>query len=102
MVELKSNDQDKKLGVNTTFSDIPVTVSRHKSLNSSKGVIGSRDLRFCLEEEMVKELSGITQAQGMNRKSIRRNIDIQTNKAMQAYFKHLTHRFRGRLLITVL
>ncbi|GFN89047.1 RNA-directed DNA polymerase from mobile element jockey [Plakobranchus ocellatus] len=62
MVELKSNDQAKKLGAIATFLDIPVTVSPHKSLNSSKGVIRSRDLRCCSEEEMVEELSGITHA----------------------------------------
>ncbi|GFO17359.1 Gag-like protein [Plakobranchus ocellatus] len=53
MVELKSNDQAKKLGAIATFLDIPVTVSPHKSLNSSKGVSLSRDLRCCSEEEMV-------------------------------------------------
>ncbi|GFO37946.1 hypothetical protein PoB_006445100 [Plakobranchus ocellatus] len=37
MVELKSNDQAKKLGAIATFLDTPVTVSPHKSLNSSKG-----------------------------------------------------------------
>ncbi|GFO31830.1 nucleic-acid-binding protein from mobile element jockey [Plakobranchus ocellatus] len=62
MVELKSNDQAKKLGAIATFLDILVTVSPHKSLNSSKGVIRSRDLRCCSEEEMVEELSGVTHA----------------------------------------
>ncbi|GFO04507.1 RNA-directed DNA polymerase from mobile element jockey [Plakobranchus ocellatus] len=62
MVELKSNDQAKKLGAIATFLDIPVTVIPHKSLNSSKGVIRSRDLRCCSEEEMVEELSGVTHA----------------------------------------
>ncbi|GFN81301.1 RNA-directed DNA polymerase from mobile element jockey [Plakobranchus ocellatus] len=52
MVELKSNDQAKKLGAIAKFLDIPVTVSPHKSLNSSKGVIRSRDLRCCSEEEL--------------------------------------------------
>ncbi|GFO41828.1 Gag-like protein [Plakobranchus ocellatus] len=61
-VELKSNDQAKKLGAIATFLDIPVTVSPHKSLNSSKGAIRSRDLRCCSEEEMVEELSGVTHA----------------------------------------
>ncbi|GFN80993.1 nuclease harbi1-like protein [Plakobranchus ocellatus] len=60
MVELKSNDQAKKLGAIATFLDIPVTVSPHKSLNSSKGVIRSRNLRCCSEEKMVEELSGVT------------------------------------------
>ncbi|GFO37927.1 nucleic-acid-binding protein from mobile element jockey [Plakobranchus ocellatus] len=61
MVELKSNDQAKKLGAIAAFLDIPVTVSPHKSLNSSKGVIRSRDLRCCSEGEMEEELSGVTQ-----------------------------------------
>ncbi|GFO13719.1 ubiquitin-protein ligase e3b [Plakobranchus ocellatus] len=77
MVELKSNDQAKKLGAIATFLDIPVTVSPHKSLNSSKGVIRSRDLRCCSEEEMVEELSSVTHAR---RIKVRRGEDkIQTD-----------------------
>ncbi|GFO00765.1 Gag-like protein [Plakobranchus ocellatus] len=49
LVELKSNDQAKKLGAISTFLDISVTVSPHKSLNSSKGVIRSRHIRCCSE-----------------------------------------------------
>ncbi|GFO07498.1 Gag-like protein [Plakobranchus ocellatus] len=55
---VKSNDQAKKLGAIATFLDIPMTVSPHKSLNSSKRVICSRDLRCCSEEEMVEERQG--------------------------------------------
>ncbi|GFO24492.1 nucleic-acid-binding protein from mobile element jockey [Plakobranchus ocellatus] len=77
MVELKSNDQAKKLGAIATFLDIPVTVSPHKSLNSSKEVIRSRDLRCCSEEEMVEELSGVTHARCIK---VRRDEDkIQTD-----------------------
>ncbi|GFO19375.1 Gag-like protein [Plakobranchus ocellatus] len=50
-----------KLGVFAAFLDIPVTVSPHMSLNSSKGVIRSCDLRCCTEE-IVEELSGVTHA----------------------------------------
>ncbi|GFO41347.1 hypothetical protein PoB_006785200 [Plakobranchus ocellatus] len=45
MVELRSKDQSKKLRAIATFLDIPVTVSPHESLNSSKGVIRSRVAR---------------------------------------------------------
>ncbi|GFN82016.1 sodium-coupled monocarboxylate transporter 2 [Plakobranchus ocellatus] len=77
LVELKSNEQAKKLGAITTFLDTPVTVSPHKSLNSSKGVIRSRDLRCCTEEEMVEKLSGVTHAR---RIKVRRGEDkIQTD-----------------------
>ncbi|GFO00317.1 poly(a) RNA polymerase, mitochondrial [Plakobranchus ocellatus] len=86
MVELKSNDQAKKLGAIATFLDIPVTVtsvSPHKSLNSSKGVIRSRDLRCCPEEEMVEELSGVTHAR---RIKVRRGEDkIQTDTVVLTF-----------------
>ncbi|GFO02343.1 RNA-directed DNA polymerase from mobile element jockey [Plakobranchus ocellatus] len=79
MVELKSNDQAKKLGAIATFLDIPVTVSPHKSLNSSKGVIRSRDLRCCSEEE----LDGVTHAR---RIIVRRGEDkIQTDTVVLTF-----------------
>ncbi|GFN81044.1 RNA-directed DNA polymerase from mobile element jockey [Plakobranchus ocellatus] len=84
MVELKSNDQAKKLGAIATFLDIPVTVSPHKSLNSSKGVIRSCDLRCCSEEEMVEELRGVTHAR---RIKVRRGEDkIQTNIVVLTFY----------------
>ncbi|GFN86905.1 RNA-directed DNA polymerase from mobile element jockey [Plakobranchus ocellatus] len=59
-----------------TFLDIPVTFSPHKSLNSSSGVIRSRDLRCCSKEEMAEELSGVTHPR---RIKVRRGEDkIQT------------------------
>ncbi|GFO21225.1 RNA-directed DNA polymerase from mobile element jockey [Plakobranchus ocellatus] len=83
MVELKSNDQAKKLGAIATFLDIPVTVSHHKSLNSSKGMIRSHDLRCCSEEEMVEELSGVTHAR---RIKVRRDEDkIQTDTVVLTF-----------------
>ncbi|GFO24961.1 Gag-like protein [Plakobranchus ocellatus] len=62
MVELKSNDQAKRLGTIATFLDIPETVSPRTILNSLEKVFRSRDLRCCSEEEMVEELSGVTHA----------------------------------------
>ncbi|GFN92451.1 RNA-directed DNA polymerase from mobile element jockey [Plakobranchus ocellatus] len=83
MVELKSKDQAKKLGVIATFLDIPVTVSPHKSLNSCKGVIRSHDLRCCTEEEIVEELSGVTHAW---RIKVRRGEDkIQTDTVVLTF-----------------
>ncbi|GFO40538.1 NADP dehydrogenase [ubiquinone] iron-sulfur protein 8, mitochondrial [Plakobranchus ocellatus] len=82
-VTIKSNDQAKKLGAIATFLDIPVTVSPHKSLNSSKGVIRSRDLRCCSEEEMVEELSGVIHAR---RIKVRRGEDkIQTDTVVLTF-----------------
>ncbi|GFO02029.1 RNA-directed DNA polymerase from mobile element jockey [Plakobranchus ocellatus] len=62
MVELKSNDQAKKLRAIATFLDIPVTISSHKSPISSKRIIRSHDLRRCSEEKMAEELRGVTHA----------------------------------------
>ncbi|GFO26995.1 nucleic-acid-binding protein from mobile element jockey [Plakobranchus ocellatus] len=56
-----------------------MTVSPHKSLNSSKGVIRSRDLRCCSEEE----LSGVTHAR---RIKVRRGEDkIQTDTVVLTF-----------------
>ncbi|GFO05668.1 Gag-like protein [Plakobranchus ocellatus] len=76
MVELKSNDQVKKLGAIATFLDIPVTVSSHKSLTSSMGIILSRDLQCCSEEEMVEELSGVTHAWRIKRRPCSQQQDL--------------------------
>ncbi|GFN82814.1 RNA-directed DNA polymerase from mobile element jockey [Plakobranchus ocellatus] len=71
------------MGAITTFLDIPVTVSPHKSLNRSKGVIRNRDLRCCLEEEMVEELSGVTH---VRRIKVRRGEDkIQTDTVVLTF-----------------
>ncbi|GFN81869.1 RNA-directed DNA polymerase from mobile element jockey [Plakobranchus ocellatus] len=82
MVELKSNDQAKKLAAIATFLDIPVTVIPHKSLNNCHGVIRSRDLR-CVSRRVVEELSGITHAR---RIKVRRDEDeIQTDTVVPTF-----------------
>ena len=73
MVELRSLEQLKKLESISTFVDIPVTVSAHKSLNSSRGVIRHRDLRDCSETEIVEEMANVTHAR---RISVRRGEDM--------------------------
>jgi len=48
----------------TSLADVPVKVSPHRSLNSSKGVVRSRDLARCDKEEIVSGLKnqGVTDA----------------------------------------
>ncbi|GFN80765.1 Gag-like protein [Plakobranchus ocellatus] len=76
-IEVTKHSQAKKLGAIATFLDIPVTVSPNKSLNSSNGVICSRDLQCFSEEKMMEELSGVTHAR---RIKVRRSEDkIQTD-----------------------
>ncbi|RUS72443.1 hypothetical protein EGW08_019789 [Elysia chlorotica] len=62
LVECCSEAQVKRLGKIDTFVNIPVTVKAHRSLNSSRGVVRSRDLETTSEEEMVKELDGVPHA----------------------------------------
>ena len=46
----------------TTFSDIPVTVEPHNTLNFSKGVVQSTEFKFVVAEEMVT-ISGVQKAE---------------------------------------
>jgi len=48
----------------TSLADVPVKVSPHRSLNSSKGVVRSRDLARCGKDEIVNGLKnqGVTDA----------------------------------------
>ena len=59
------------------FGGTPVVVEPHKSLNRSKGVVKSRDLDGCTEEEMVQELDGVVQAQRV--KIRREGNEVLTN-----------------------
>ncbi|GFO34678.1 Gag-like protein [Plakobranchus ocellatus] len=59
------------------------TPNAHKSLDTSKGAIRSRDSRYCSKEEMVEERSGITHAR---RIKVRRDEDkIQTDVAVLTF-----------------
>jgi len=48
----------------TQLAGVPVKVSRHRSLNTSRGVIRSRDIATCNVEDIVEELQpkGVTAA----------------------------------------
>ncbi|GBN46438.1 hypothetical protein AVEN_21607-1 [Araneus ventricosus] len=72
LVEVQSRKQSEQIVKLNSFSNIPVTVSPHASLNSSKGVITCGELFNVPTEEILKEL----QSQGVNhvrRISIRRD-----------------------------
>ncbi|KAG1681438.1 hypothetical protein GQR58_011830 [Nymphon striatum] len=62
LVESKIKHQTDRLLKAKSFFNLPVTVSPHISLNYSKGVIRSRELKDCSEAELLEELSsqGIT------------------------------------------
>ncbi|GBN58770.1 hypothetical protein AVEN_120838-1 [Araneus ventricosus] len=58
LVEVQSRKQSQQIVIVQTFSNIPVTVSPHASLNSSKGVITCGELLNVPTDEILKELQG--------------------------------------------
>ncbi|GBN81757.1 hypothetical protein AVEN_191949-1 [Araneus ventricosus] len=58
LVEVHSRKQSQQIVKLKTFSNIPITVSPHASLNSSKGVITCGELLNVPTEEILKELQG--------------------------------------------
>ncbi|GFT98692.1 uncharacterized protein TNCV_2671311 [Trichonephila clavipes] len=55
LIETLSALQTKSFLLAKTFLDCPLTVSPHKSLNSSRGVISEPDLIFTPETEILEE-----------------------------------------------
>ncbi|GBO07163.1 hypothetical protein AVEN_102355-1 [Araneus ventricosus] len=79
LVEVHSRKQSEQIVKLKTFSNIPITVSRHATLNSSKGVITCGELLNVPTEEILKELQG----QGVShvrRISIRRDGQLLNTK----------------------
>ncbi|GFY00180.1 uncharacterized protein TNCV_2835371 [Trichonephila clavipes] len=58
LIETLSALQTKSFLLAKTFLDCPLTVSPHKSLNSSRGVISEPDLICTPETEILEEFSG--------------------------------------------
>ncbi|GBL95340.1 hypothetical protein AVEN_154758-1 [Araneus ventricosus] len=58
LVEVHSRKQSQQIVKLKTFSNIPITVSPHASLNSSNGVITCGELLNVPTEEILKELQG--------------------------------------------
>ncbi|GBM58637.1 hypothetical protein AVEN_251909-1 [Araneus ventricosus] len=79
LVEVQPRKQSEQIVKLKTFSNIPVTVSQHASLNSSKGVVTCGELLNVTTEEILKEL----QSQGVShvrRISIRRDGQLLNTK----------------------
>ncbi|GBM11788.1 hypothetical protein AVEN_22918-1 [Araneus ventricosus] len=79
LFEVQSRKQSQQIVKVQTFSNIPVTVSPHATLNSSKGVITCGELFNVPTEEILKELQG----QGVShvrRISIRRDGQLLNTK----------------------
>jgi len=64
LVEIDKHSYSRMLLGLTQLAGVPVKVSPHRSLNTSRGVIRSRDIADCNVEEIVEELQpqGVTAA----------------------------------------
>ena len=77
LVHVHSKQQSEALLRCTSFGGIPCTVQPHKALNSSRGVVKSRELIGCTAEDFVNRVEGITHARQV---ILRRDgKEIQTN-----------------------
>ena len=89
LVECKTKHHSRCLLKSKLMCNIPIKVSAHTSLNSSKGVIRSRDLEGVSEDEMLENLS----SQGVSavkRIHIRRNNElVPTNTFILTFCKPL-------------
>lgn len=56
LVEVSQRSHSTNLLRATRLANIPVLVSKHKTLNSKKGVIRCRDLKYCDDQEILEGL----------------------------------------------
>ncbi|GBM52305.1 hypothetical protein AVEN_81194-1 [Araneus ventricosus] len=75
LVEVQSRKQSEQILKLKKISTIPITVSPHASLNSSKGVITCGELLNVPTEEILKELQGQGQKKSFSAPSVQKNPD---------------------------
>ncbi|XP_077544612.1 uncharacterized protein LOC144157699 [Haemaphysalis longicornis] len=78
LLEVLYKHQLDKLSALTSFGEIPVTVSEHRSLNTVRGVISDDDLRYVSEEELLEGLKEQNVTNVYRIKIKRENKEIQT------------------------
>ncbi|GFU18606.1 putative RNA-directed DNA polymerase from transposon BS [Trichonephila clavipes] len=87
LIETLSALQTKSFLLAKTFLDCPLTVSPHKSLNSSRGVISEPDLIFTPETEILEEFSGQGVIQ-VRRITIKKDAEIIPTKHLILTFNN--------------
>lgn len=62
LLEVTSKEQAKKATAMNNWFDTPITVTPHRSLNSSRGVLRCREFRDCTDDEVLSALrsQGVT------------------------------------------
>lgn len=90
LLELRDEIQHQKLSNLTSFGDVPVTVTPHRTMNTSRGVVSDDDLMGLTETELVEGWSD-QNVLNVKRISMRRDgKEIQT--------KHLILTFGSSIL----
>ncbi|GFV49499.1 uncharacterized protein TNCV_3736371 [Trichonephila clavipes] len=87
LIETLSALQTKSFLLAKTFLDCPLTVSPHKSLNSSRGVISEPDLICTPETEILEEFSGQGVIQ-VRRITIKKDAEILPTKHLILTFNN--------------
>ncbi|GFU28323.1 uncharacterized protein TNCV_99871 [Trichonephila clavipes] len=87
LIETLSALQTKSFLLAKTFLDCPLTVSPHKSLNSSRGVISEPDLICTPETEILEEFSGQGVIQ-VKRITIKKDAEIIPTKHLILTFNN--------------
>ncbi|GFT97628.1 uncharacterized protein TNCV_2024461 [Trichonephila clavipes] len=87
LIETLSALQTKSFLLAKTFLDCPLTVSPHKSLNSSRGVISEPDLICTPETEILEEFSGQGVIQ-VRRITIKKDAEIIPTKHLILTFNN--------------
>ena len=80
LVETSRKSQTDNLLIISTFFGIKVSVTEHKSLNSSKGIIRDRMLKGKKESEIVDYLKeqGVTECKRFTRKKDHKTVETNT------------------------
>lgn len=90
LLELLYKHQCDKLPGLTSFGEIPITISEHRSLNTVRGVISDDDLKYVSEEELLEGLKEQNVTNVYRIKIRRENKEIQT--------KHMVLTFASSIL----
>ena len=75
LIECTTQKHSSCLLQSTVFCNVPIKVTAHSSLNSSKGVIRCRDLEGVSEEEICQNVSS-QDVTGVRRIKVRRNNEL--------------------------
>jgi hypothetical protein len=79
LIEVDKEAQAKNLLNATSFLNIPIKITPHRSLNSSKGVIRCRELRDCSEQEIIDGLEDQNVIAAHKVMATKENIKSPTN-----------------------